>query len=203
MTKSEYAARVRGKKIDTDGVPAPPKNPYQCADLIKDALAKVWNIRNFSFTLPDKNPYGYAKSLYENFDDYKQLKGKAKRIKNTAKFTPKLFDIVVWGDEVGKAGHVALSLGVNYGTTEFMSLDQNWGKREYVAEVRHRYTGVLGVIRMLQLVTTADLNVRAGAGKSFDFVRELPKGSLVFPYETRNGYTRIGEGEWVSSKYLE
>ena len=46
------------------------------------------------------------------------------------------------------------------------------------------------------------LNVRAGAGTNYKKVKALPKGAKVTVYETRNGWSRIGNGQWVSSRYL-
>lgn len=46
------------------------------------------------------------------------------------------------------------------------------------------------------------LNVRAGAGTNYKKVKALPKGAKVTVYETKNGWSRIGNGQWVSSRYL-
>lgn len=46
------------------------------------------------------------------------------------------------------------------------------------------------------------LNVRAGAGKGYRIVGGIPKGAKVTVYETRSGWSRIGNGRWVSSTYL-
>lgn len=210
MLKSEFIPWACGKRLDTDGVPK--NQPYQCTDLIKVAMDKCWEIRNFTFTLPDKNPRGFAKSLWENFSSYPQLRGKAARIRNTAFFAPKLGDIVVWqGDFIdkrgnpitGEAGHVAYAEGINTGTVRFKSLDQNWGNKYYTSEVNHKYDGIYGVIRMLLLCTITDLNVRSGPGTEYPKVVEYPKGTLVQPLEYYGNWARIGNNRWVSANYLE
>lgn len=49
---------------------------------------------------------------------------------------------------------------------------------------------------------SANLNVRAGAGTNFSVVGTLPRGTQVMVYEELNGWSRIGQGKWVSSQYL-
>lgn len=203
MLKSEFIPWAKGRQFDTDGVPK--KQPYQCADETKVFLDKCADIKNFSFTLPVKNPNGYVKSLWENFDDYPQLRGKAVRIKNTPLFVPQLGDIVVWGeyeDLTGEAGHVATATGDNTGTKRFRSLDQNWGK-PYCRIVNHNYDGVYGVIRLLLKATITDLNVRSGPGTNYKVIEEYQKGTLVKPLSYSNGWARIGDNMWVSANYLE
>ena len=46
------------------------------------------------------------------------------------------------------------------------------------------------------------LNVRSGAGTGYKIVGGLPKGTKVTVYETKNGWSRIGNGRWVCSTYL-
>lgn len=216
MTKTEYLKQVKGKKIDTDGVPV--KQPYQCADLMKDFVKKCYGI-DFSFTLPGKNPHGYACGLWEFFNSYPQFKDIAVKINNTPKFTPQAGDIVLWKPNAktsngssltGVAGHVALALGKNTGTSRFKSLDQNWGSKYYVDEVNHSYDGVYGVVRILLKCTKADLNVRSGPGTKYPIVKKsngedyvLPKGTLVKPVDIRGSWVKIDEGQWVSAKYLD
>lgn len=51
-------------------------------------------------------------------------------------------------------------------------------------------------------VTASALNVRAGAGTKYKVVKVIYKNNVVTIYEERNGWSRIGNGQWVSSKYL-
>ena len=46
------------------------------------------------------------------------------------------------------------------------------------------------------------LNVRSGAGTNYGVVRTIANGTKVTVYEEKNGWSRIGNGEWVSSQYL-
>jgi len=216
MTKTEYLKQVKGKKVDTDGVPA--NQPFQCADLVKDMLKKCYDI-DFTFTLPVKNPHGYVYSLWENFDSYTALQGVAVRIKNTPRFTPQAGDIVLWKPNAktengtpltGAAGHTAAALGKNTGTSRFKSLDQNWGGKYYVAEVNHSYDGIYGVVRMLLKCTKADLNVRTGPGTKYPIAKKadgddyvLPKGTVVKPIGYEGSWAKIGKDQWVSAKYLD
>lgn len=202
ISKTDYLKQVKGKKIDTDGVPA--NQPYQCADLTKDYVKKCYGI-DFTFS-NGKNPKGYAKGLFLNFESYPQLQGKFIKIENTPKFVPKKGDIVEWDyyeGVTGVAGHTAVAIGENTGTTKFKSYDQNWGKKYYVTEVNHDYKGVLGVIRPLLKYVITGLNVRNGPGMEYTIIGVVDKGTLVKEYETKGDWTRIGEGKWVSSKYLD
>lgn len=47
------------------------------------------------------------------------------------------------------------------------------------------------------------LNVRAGAGTNYRVIRTLKNGTKVTVYATNGGWSRIGNGEWVSSQYLK
>lgn len=46
------------------------------------------------------------------------------------------------------------------------------------------------------------LNVRQGAGTKYKVERALPKGTQVTVYENIGEWSRIGENQWVCSKYL-
>lgn len=203
MPITDYIGWARGKKLDMDGVPT--DQPYQCVDLIKYAMEKCYGIKNFTFTTKS-NPHGYAKGLFENFDEYPQLKGKFVKIKNTPSFVPQVGDIVEWGyykGVTGQAGHTALAEGENIGTSKFVSLDQNWGKQYFCTDVTHNYKGVLGVIRPLLKCTTANLNVRKGPGKTYEIVDVLDRGTLVKPLTYKNGWAKLGEDRWVCADYIE
>lgn len=51
-------------------------------------------------------------------------------------------------------------------------------------------------------VSASVLNVRSGAGISNSIVKTLKYGTKVTVYETKDGWSRIGNKEWVSNKYL-
>lgn len=53
-------------------------------------------------------------------------------------------------------------------------------------------------------VTTGSLNVRSGPATTFNTVGQpLKEGAKVTIYEEKNGWFRIGEGRWVSGKYIK
>ena len=51
-------------------------------------------------------------------------------------------------------------------------------------------------------VTASVLNVRSGIGTFNSIVGKLSKNTKVTVYEERDGWSRIGDGQWVSSAYL-
>ena len=54
-----------------------------------------------------------------------------------------------------------------------------------------------------QATTTVDgLNVRTDAGTQFASVRKLALGTTVTLLESRDGWYRIGNHEWVIGRYL-
>jgi len=46
------------------------------------------------------------------------------------------------------------------------------------------------------------LNVRSGPGTNYGVIGSLPKGANVTIYDERNGFSKIGDGKWVSSEYV-
>ena len=52
-------------------------------------------------------------------------------------------------------------------------------------------------------VTIDGLNVRSGPVVAGKPIRQLPLGTNVMAYEEKNGWYRIGIGEWVSAKYVK
>ncbi|MEE0175835.1 MAG: SH3 domain-containing protein [Eubacterium sp.] len=51
-------------------------------------------------------------------------------------------------------------------------------------------------------VTASALNVRKGPGTNYSILDCLKNDTKVTVYETKSGWSRIGTGKWVSSKYL-
>ena len=45
--------------------------------------------------------------------------------------------------------------------------------------------------------------MRSGKGTNYKIIKALPYGTKVTVYETSNGWSRIGNGQWVSSQYLK
>lgn len=121
-----------GKGIDLDG------NSVQCFDLANDYSANLiggkWFIGNGAY------------EIYTNFDN-QPSKELYERIPNTPEFVPIKGDIMVWGQGLGKWGHVAICNGKG-DTTWFESYEQNWtGNNDPVALIKHNYNNVLGVLR--------------------------------------------------------
>lgn len=52
------------------------------------------------------------------------------------------------------------------------------------------------------VTAVSGLNVRKGAGTNYAIVKGLPKGTKVTVYEEKNGWSRIGTNQWVSSRYI-
>ena len=50
--------------------------------------------------------------------------------------------------------------------------------------------------------TKAGLNVRSGPSINYSIIRTLPVNTQVTVYEDSNGWSKIGEGQYVSSQYL-
>jgi hypothetical protein len=83
-----------------------------------------------------------------------------------------------------------------------------------VDKVRVRANGYVGYVYKIDLykedqVTTTKtvkanggLYVRRGPGLSYGIVDGRVNGATVTVYEERDGWSRIGEGKWVCSKYL-
>lgn len=56
---------------------------------------------------------------------------------------------------------------------------------------------------MYTVVCKSVLNVREGAGKAYRMIRQIPNGSSVSVYEQKDGFGRIGDGEWVMMDFLK
>lgn len=54
----------------------------------------------------------------------------------------------------------------------------------------------------LKYVNTQSKNLNVRNAPGGDVVGSLPKGTQVLVYEERDGWSRIGDGKWVSSEYL-
>lgn len=47
------------------------------------------------------------------------------------------------------------------------------------------------------------LNVRSGASKEAKIIRQLENGKKVSVFEIKDGWARIGDGEWAMADYLK
>lgn len=126
-----FAERIN-KGIDVDG------NGVYCFDLANDYSVNLIGGKNF-----------IGDGAYEIYTNFANQPGKElyERISNTPEFVPIKGDIMVWGQGLGKWGHVAICNGKG-DTTWFESYEQNWtGNNDPVALIKHNYTNVLGVLR--------------------------------------------------------
>lgn len=129
----KYFAERIGKGLDYDKYAS-----IQCFDLAND----------YSVNLIGGKPF-IGMSAYEIYTNYANQPSKElyERIPNTPEFVPIKGDIMVWGQSLGKHGHVAICNGEG-DTTWFNSYDQNWtGNNDPVTLIKHNYNHVLGVLR--------------------------------------------------------
>ena len=129
----KYFAERIGKGLDWDKMYS-----FQCFDLANDYSVNLIGGKAF---------IGMgAYEIYTNFAN-QPSKELYERIPNTPEFVPIKGDIMVWGQGLGKHGHVAICNGKG-DTTWFESYDQNWtGNNDPVALIKHNYNHVLGVLR--------------------------------------------------------
>lgn len=77
-------------------------------------------------------------------------------------------------------------------------IDQGWVSLSYLS-----YTAPVSNTTSTKYVkVNSALNVRSGAGTNYGVVKTITNGTKVTVYEETNGWSRIGNGEWVSSQYL-
>ena len=125
MTTDEFVSKYNGKTIDFDGVFG-----GQCMDLYRQFVKEVLGF-------PQSPPVTGA---YQVWDTY--LSQYFDRIDNTPSGIPQKGDILIWGQSVGKYGHIAVYLEGN--TSSFKSFDQNWPVGTNCHIQSHNYNGLLG-----------------------------------------------------------
>ena len=125
MTLNEFVQRYNGKGIDADG-----SYGFQCMDLYRQFVKEVLGF-------PQSPPVTGA---YQVWDTY--LGQYFDRIDNTPSGIPQKGDILIWGQSVGKYGHIAVYLEGN--TSSFKSFDQNWPVGTNCHIQSHNYNGLLG-----------------------------------------------------------
>jgi hypothetical protein len=134
LTFDAFVNKYKGRAVDYDGSAG-----AQCVDLAKAYFKEVYGIPQFSIG-------GSAKYYYSKFETFPQLKGKFKRVKNTADFIPLKGDVAVWNSSKGNGhGHVAICTGEG-NLQYFCSYDMNWNGKA-MKRVKHDYKGFYGVLR--------------------------------------------------------
>ena len=203
MTIDDFFNKVKGKKIDYDGVY---KN--QCVDLIKQYEFDVMCI------IPEA--VGDAKDYYLNFENKKFLKNHFIKIPNTPDYVPLKGDVVVFGG--GKYGHICIATGEG-NTSYFYSYDQNvGGNLEPVQRCWHNYKNCLGALRPKTLggnftpyivsVICDVLNVRKSPTLSARVTTQVKRGGAftIIDEVKADGYTwgklKSGAG-WIALKYTK
>ena len=137
----EYLGEEEVYNIGTDGTHTYICDNYKvhnCFDLANEYVTKLIGGKAFIGN--------GAYEIYTNFNN-QPCKELYERIPNTPEFVPIKGDIMVWGQGLGKWGHVAICNGEG-DTTWFKSYEQNWtGNNDPVALIKHNYNNVLGVLR--------------------------------------------------------
>ncbi|OPZ94161.1 MAG: putative cell wall hydrolase LytN precursor [Firmicutes bacterium ADurb.Bin419] len=126
MTIKQWLDAQVGKCLDHDGAYG-----YQCVDL--------FNFYKEFIGGQDIGGVAYAYQLWNNAGSGWE------KIPNTPDAVPQLGDIIIWGTEVGEAGHVAIFNEGDINT--FVSLDQNWPIGSCTHYQQHNYWGVIGWLR--------------------------------------------------------
>ena len=78
--------------------------------------------------------------------------------------------------------------------------NNQWVSATYLTE---KAPTVVTTTKTMYVNATDGLNVRSGAGTQYRILRALTNGTKVTVYEEKNGWSRIGDSQWVSSTYLD
>lgn len=131
MTFEEFITKYDGKGIDFDGAFG-----TQCVDLYRQYVKEVLGY-------PQSPLVEGAKDIWDTYlPDYYQ------RIENTPYGVPEKGDIVIFGDTMGKYGHV--SIFIEGTASRFTSFDQNYPTGSLCHKQGHTYNAVLGWLRPLK-----------------------------------------------------
>ncbi len=128
MDLDQFIEKYTDKGIDFDG-----HFGNQCMDLYRQYVAEVLNY-------PQSKPVPSAKDVWDTY-----LPKYFDRVENKPTNIPLKGDIVIWGKEFGKHGHI--SVFVEGGVRTFKSFDQNSPLKSLSHVQKHNYKGVLGWLR--------------------------------------------------------
>ncbi|MBO7712407.1 MAG: CHAP domain-containing protein [Methanobrevibacter sp.] len=191
LTKAEFYKKHNGRAMDYDGVAG-----VQCVDLAKFYLNECFGIKPGS--------WGNARDYWYNTNP--ALLPYFKKIKNTKEFVPKRGDICIFDDSQKKYGHIciATNTGAEKNNTQyFYSYDQNYNNIKACTLTKHNYSRFLGVLRPKYWCAKQELNIRAGAGTEYEILGTLHKGEIREVYSLNDTWAEIGNGKYVSAKYLD
>ena len=74
-----------------------------------------------------------------------------------------------------------------------------WVNAYYLSE---KSPAVVTTVTYKYVDVNTSLNVRIGGGVNYRIIGSLRRGDKVAIYEESNGWSRIGDGQWVSSTYI-
>lgn len=134
MSLQDFITKWAGKGIDFDGAYGD-----QCMDLMHQYCVEVLGITDGRVLAAPVAKDVWLTDVYG--------KDKFSSIANSATGVPSPGDIVLFGTEIGTAGHV--SIFVSGDTHNFISFDQNWNGHAYCEEINHGYGGENGVLGWL------------------------------------------------------
>lgn len=128
---NKWLTLVNGKSIEAED----PSNKFQCFDL-------AFNWCDFLGIPREAIRHFYAYQIFTQPND--TTRKYFDIIYNGPNNTPQVGDIVVFGQQIGYAGHVAIDTGKST-PMNVLTEDQNWNGLQYARPVTHyNYYGVLG-----------------------------------------------------------
>jgi len=177
MTVQEFFTAYLGLWVETNKG-TDPTTHQQCIDAWRTYNRKVVGAPDIFGNPPD---------IWNNYQtDFYD------KIPNTPTGFPQLGDVVIWGTNYGKYGHIAVCTDIA-DTTTFTSFDQNDPLNTPCHYQPHKYTGVLGWLRPKHLPPEASTEDKV----CLDLLKQTPyEGSL-------EGLVRQLIGEHTNYKDLE
>jgi surface antigen len=188
MTYQEFVKKYLGKGIDWDK-----KYGNQCVDVYRQYCHELG--------FKQSPPVVGAKDIWDTY-----LKSDWDRVTNTPDGVPLQGDVIIWGDKVGKYGHVGICDSAN--KSSFISIDQNWpddGGTGVLKQVKHTYTGVLGWLRSkIEPVTISQPDMTDEQKRILDFIGTRTEGDVREAFGYLNDKAKHNEQmATLSQKVLE
>lgn len=143
---NQWKAQVDGKPIEAED----PTNLYQCMDLAFNWCDFLNIPRDTIRHLDAFQVYTEPNGDTANYFDL---------IANSPDNFPQVGDLVVWGQSVGYAGHIAVCSPIA-DVNSFISEDQNWSGVQKATAVKHSYNGVLGWLRPKLTTANPPANIK-------------------------------------------
>lgn len=135
MNIKQFVATYEGKLVDWDG-----KFGGQCTDLARQYWNEVTNIKQ-------PKPVVGAKDFWTNYETDSSLNKNFDKIKNTPEGIPQEGDVLIWGENYGPFGHIAIALdGCTSRTMKAFSQNDPVGTLSKTRDYKS-YKGVLGWFR--------------------------------------------------------